>query len=127
MKPLIKFLDAIRRLPEEVRRALAITSTVAAALIIFWAWRAAVVSRLERPEEFRMVRETPISTEKNVSSEPDVLAPSAGLVETFQSLEKFIVPKQGTDQKSMGSKRNILASISSGLEKAWRYVYDPLK
>lgn len=121
MKPLKNFLQAIRSLPEEARRLLAGLSLVIAAIIIFSGWSMLISSRLTTLSGETVSPAAPINPAglEYVPQGEETLSPLEGITESFRSLQSVIGP---TNAGKSG-----LASITTFFEKAWRYVYDPLK
>lgn len=114
MKRLKTFLETIRALPEGIRRALAAFSFIIAIVFMFHVWSLFLPSQLERaPGEEQKI---------NLSAESQALSPAEGIAESLKSLD-YLLPKIGVRDTSKGG----LAAITTFLEKAWRYVYEPLK
>lgn len=121
MKRLQTFLETIRALPEEARRLLAGLLFVVAAIIIFSGWSITMSSRLtvisgETVSPATLIGPTDL---EDVPQGEETLSPLEGITESFRSLQSVIGP---TDTGKSG-----LASITTFFEKAWRYIYDPLK
>lgn len=120
MKPLQTFLETIRALPEEIRRFLAVFSLVIAAIIVFFGWNIIAPYRLTTlsGETISPAAAPGFQNLEDIQKQ-EALSPLEGITESFKSLQFIIGPKE--------TGRSGLASISTFLEKTWRYVYDPLK
>lgn len=114
-------LETIRSLPEEARRLLAGLSFVIAAIIIFSGWNMLISSRLTTLSSETVSPAASINSGnfENTLQGEETLSPLEGITESFKSLRSVLGPKN--------EERNGLASITTFFEKAWRYVYDPLR
>ncbi len=133
MKPLKRFLHAIHALPEEVRRFLAAFSFMIAAATLFTGWNILIPARLASISSETINPAASINFQNPEDAQPkqEALSPLEGIGESFKSLQSIIGPRNISEPSPWGtpegSGKSGLASITTFLETAWRYVYDPLR
>lgn len=121
MKRLNVFLEAIRALPEEVRKILAVFSFIITAIVVFLGSGMLIVGHLNSLGAEKLIPLTTESPKEQVKENPPenqeqaALTPAEGVAESFRALGLGAFAKDG------------LSTLTGGLEYAWRYVYDPLK
>lgn len=131
MKPLNKFIYAIRQLPEETRLLIAAGLLVVAAFVVFAGWRAVIAERLGNVNPIEVAAGPAVGKQENMpphtAAQP--FSPSAGLVETFRSLEKFIIKPAPQENKKESSPepQNKFAALRNAANSIWHYIADPLK
>lgn len=142
MKSLVRFLAAVRNLPEEVRKLLAGFFLLIAAVLLFNNWTTSVSSKLTQlsvsPPDSAAVSQvaTPSSLFGNKEGEKTEPAakippPLESIADSVKSLEKLI-QSQPTDSvwdtTNLKQKiNNLAASLYEISEKIWKYIYNQLK
>lgn len=108
-------------MPEGARRLLAGLSLAIAAIIIFSGWSIMIPSRLTALSGETVSPAAPINPAglEYIPQGEETLSPLEGITESFRSLQSVIGPAS--------TGKSGLASITTFFEKAWRYVYDPLR
>ena len=126
MKTLERILRAIRNLPEEARKLLAIFFLLVAAVLLFNKWAVGVSSRLTLSPVSLSAKSLQPST---VAENPP--APLASIADSFKSLEKlvknpstdFVDSSKFLSQEVKGKVSDSVTGLYAVLEKTWKYIY----